>query len=547
MSNNKQPKQSPNPAPRQKAYDPQRAAQEARRAAKRANARSRAARQRAVTRARARSKARGVLGWLSWWATYEMDRRAKDGDDDITTAAPVGGSAGTSVSAGGRDVTNVGGGFAWLREWGARRTAAVLTLLVLAGFTGSIALGAGSIVVGIIAFLFFTAALAMATAARAQYRYRRRPADIQPPLEPVSDFHIEDMEIDDSAPSGDVNSLDDLERSFEPRDASEPSKQPDVPAAPDETKPEKVQDSAEPDLKRSVSETEASSPQTATTTKRNPPRVPRMREGEPDVSVQAPTEDALVEAADGTHDTTATDEAGDETDPGAATDPGVDIDAALNTPIVSEAELTENSDTRDGSTEVSSVEGGTERAELSENTRDDATKRPDETAATETKAEAELPAVKTEETTALSLLAAETPGQDLLAAYTASQTHLQPEAVRDVAATLIVSDLDRSVMFYTQLLGLVEIDRARDAVLLEAGFGRVLLWRRDDSPGVGAAMHLTFEVGDIDAAYLSLRNKGVVFTHSPRSALAGHVHELRAASFLDPDGHGLAITQLQER
>ncbi|TQL76159.1 catechol 2,3-dioxygenase-like lactoylglutathione lyase family enzyme [Stackebrandtia endophytica] len=158
------------------------------------------------------------------------------------------------------------------------------------------------------------------------------------------------------------------------------------------------------------------------------------------------------------------------------------------------------------------------------------------------------PALPLEEsTTQLHLLAAESAGVDLLSAY-ADETTLPPDAVRDVAATLIVSDLAASVMFYTELLGLVEIDRARDAVLLEAGFGRVLLWRREDAPpSRDPVMHLTFEVGDIDTAYETLNSKGVHFTHPPRSALSGEVHDLRAASFLDPDGHGLAITELRQR
>lgn len=171
----------------------------------------------------------------------------------------------------------------------------------------------------------------------------------------------------------------------------------------------------------------------------------------------------------------------------------------------------------------------------------------DDPVATEKPEEAD-PAVPLEEsTTQLHLLAAESAGVDLLSAY-ADETTLPPDAVRDVAATLIVSDLAASVMFYTELLGLVEIDRARDAVLLEAGFGRVLLWRREDAPpSRDPVMHLTFEVGDIDTAYETLNSKGVHFTHPPRSALSGEVHDLRAASFLDPDGHGLAITELRQR
>ena len=133
-------------------------------------------------------------------------------------------------------------------------------------------------------------------------------------------------------------------------------------------------------------------------------------------------------------------------------------------------------------------------------------------------------------------------------AFVADESFLPAASVRDVAATLVVADLERSVEFYTGLLGLVELDRSADAVLLEAGFGRVLLVRRrDDAPDSHSPlMHLALEVSDVDNAYLQLQDRGVVFSHGPRAAITGGTYEVVAASFSDPDGHGLAITEIRE-
>lgn len=129
-----------------------------------------------------------------------------------------------------------------------------------------------------------------------------------------------------------------------------------------------------------------------------------------------------------------------------------------------------------------------------------------------------------------------------------TESSLPPASVRDVAATLVVRDLTRSVDFYVGLLGLVELDRSSDAVLLEAGFGRVLLCHRDDAPVArGSLMHLALEVPDVANAYLQLQERGVIFSHAPRAAITGDTYEVLAASFTDPDGHGLAITQIRER
>jgi catechol 2,3-dioxygenase-like lactoylglutathione lyase family enzyme len=135
-----------------------------------------------------------------------------------------------------------------------------------------------------------------------------------------------------------------------------------------------------------------------------------------------------------------------------------------------------------------------------------------------------------------------------LAELLLSEQRLGGTDVTDVAATLVVADLQRSVEFYTDALGLTIADRTDEAAVLDAGFGKILLWeRRDAPPGETGVMHLTFEVGDIDSTFAKMNDAGVEFLHLPRTALLGQHYEMRAAAFRDPDGHGLAITEHRER
>ena len=137
---------------------------------------------------------------------------------------------------------------------------------------------------------------------------------------------------------------------------------------------------------------------------------------------------------------------------------------------------------------------------------------------------------------------------DDLAELLLSEHPLNGTDVTEVAATLIVADLQRSIEFYADALGLTINDRTAEAAVLDAGFGKILLWERPDAPpGETGVMHLTFEVGDIDAAFTKMNDAGVEFMHLPRTALLGQNYEMRAAAFRDPDGHGLAITEHRER
>jgi len=135
---------------------------------------------------------------------------------------------------------------------------------------------------------------------------------------------------------------------------------------------------------------------------------------------------------------------------------------------------------------------------------------------------------------------------------------------------ITVSDLERSIGFYRDLLGLElllteESERSQDdrskalgvagakvkLAILSAGNARVELIEYVASTGrpydrknndVGA-MHIAFQVEDIDAVYQRLVDHGVSFTAPPATIPAGPMAGWRWTYFFDPDGVSLEIIQ----
>ena len=117
-------------------------------------------------------------------------------------------------------------------------------------------------------------------------------------------------------------------------------------------------------------------------------------------------------------------------------------------------------------------------------------------------------------------------------------------AIHGVGITVLVTDLDRSVEFYRDILGFFEIDRGRGSAVLASGDTRVVLRTVHDlSADVGRLIYLNLEVGDVEAVYQELKAKGVVFVHAPRMVNRGDKLELWSATFTDPDRHNIAISQ----
>jgi catechol 2,3-dioxygenase-like lactoylglutathione lyase family enzyme len=117
-------------------------------------------------------------------------------------------------------------------------------------------------------------------------------------------------------------------------------------------------------------------------------------------------------------------------------------------------------------------------------------------------------------------------------------------AIHGVGITVLVTDLERSVAFYRDILGFFEIDSGPGSAVLASGDTRLVLRTvRDLSAEAGRLIYLNLEVGDVEAVYEELKAKGVTFVHAPRPVNRGDKLELWAASFSDPDRHNIAITQ----
>jgi catechol 2,3-dioxygenase-like lactoylglutathione lyase family enzyme len=127
-------------------------------------------------------------------------------------------------------------------------------------------------------------------------------------------------------------------------------------------------------------------------------------------------------------------------------------------------------------------------------------------------------------------------------------------AIYGVGITVLVTDLDRSVAFYRDMLGFYEIDHKVDqggghergdgsAVLASGDTRLVLRTVRALSAEAGRLIYINLEVGDVEAVYQDLQAKGVEFVHAPRLVNRGEHLELWSATFRDPDDHNIAVTQ----
>ncbi|MEU5567308.1 VOC family protein [Micromonospora musae] len=120
--------------------------------------------------------------------------------------------------------------------------------------------------------------------------------------------------------------------------------------------------------------------------------------------------------------------------------------------------------------------------------------------------------------------------------------------ISGIGLTVLVTDLSRSLDFYRDVLGFTEVDQGSGNALLASGPTRLVLRQVTEAAPVSRRLvHVNLEVDDIQAAYGRLRDSGVRFTYAPRVVNRGTKFEVWAAAFRDPDGHGIALTQLRER
>jgi predicted enzyme related to lactoylglutathione lyase len=115
-----------------------------------------------------------------------------------------------------------------------------------------------------------------------------------------------------------------------------------------------------------------------------------------------------------------------------------------------------------------------------------------------------------------------------------------PPKLRVSMIALGVTDMARSIQFYSETLGLQLAGKPGEVTLLRAGDVTIAL---NHPLGSGAgdrmvgAVEVIFPVESVSAAYGSLVERGCKFLREPREVTPG----TWAATFTDPDGHRLTL------
>ncbi|HEX6302436.1 MAG TPA: VOC family protein [Acidimicrobiia bacterium] len=102
---------------------------------------------------------------------------------------------------------------------------------------------------------------------------------------------------------------------------------------------------------------------------------------------------------------------------------------------------------------------------------------------------------------------------------------------------LRVEDLDESVEFWSDTVGLSLSGRAGTFAFLDAGDVQLTLNQVDDRPGDESLTEIVFEVADIHRDHEALLQRGVPFEVEPRPVTSDGERDLWATHFRDPDGH----------
>lgn len=411
-------------------------------------------------------------------------------------------------SAGGEAIGTTLNGDRRMR-WRTSHAVGAITLLVVSLFLASMAVGAQSMVIAVFAFACFAGCIAFVTV---EHSARRFPQPVPvPPL--IGQHRLEDLIVEDDPPR---------------------------PAAVKEQAPGSLDDLFEPSRPETAPTATATAPVEEALKVAPQPEPVRSPEPPPAVVIVEPVElqsDTVIAAAPGR--TLITEPVDAELIEEEEAPPSAPLTESAPLPGPPPGSAPAGAFTLPSEQIGGDANGGTATAAAPPAPEPTPPKGPIAEAVTKLKAPTPPRQRTSEEGSSLA--------QDL-ADLLLSEQRVNGTDVTDVAATLVVADLQRSVEFYTDALGLHIADRTDEAAVLDAGFGKILLWERPDAPpGETGVMHLTFEVGDIDATFAEMNEAGVEFLHLPRTALLGQNYQMRAAAFRDPDGHGLAITEHRER
>jgi methylmalonyl-CoA/ethylmalonyl-CoA epimerase len=102
-------------------------------------------------------------------------------------------------------------------------------------------------------------------------------------------------------------------------------------------------------------------------------------------------------------------------------------------------------------------------------------------------------------------------------------------------------DLARATAFYRDRLGLPYLFSAGTLAFFDCGGTRLMLGLAESPEFDHAGSVLYFNVSDIDAAYSTMKQRGVVFLGEPHLIAKMPDHELWMAFFRDSEDNTLAI------
>src|SRR5580765_143283 len=107
---------------------------------------------------------------------------------------------------------------------------------------------------------------------------------------------------------------------------------------------------------------------------------------------------------------------------------------------------------------------------------------------------------------------------------------------------LTITDLDKAVAFYRDILGLKHLFSAPPGLaFFAAGDLRLMLSRPEKADSERFTSAIYFKVSDIQTARDALASRGVTFEAEPHRVAKMQDHELWMAFFRDPDRNLLAL------
>ena len=108
-----------------------------------------------------------------------------------------------------------------------------------------------------------------------------------------------------------------------------------------------------------------------------------------------------------------------------------------------------------------------------------------------------------------------------------------------VQAALFVTDLERSIAWYRDVLGLPLLFVTGGMAFFQLGNARLMIGEHERAEGAGGVLY--FDAPDLPALAAALTDKGVAFRRPADRLQSTEAGDLMLQSFTDPDGNALAL------